>query len=289
MKMNNNATTVDRLNRELVDRLTPKLGRGEAVAAVRIIWEDVMQYTPSQLILRGDHVLEPFTVQTLCQIVERIEQGVPVQYAIGRANFMGMSLKVDQHTLIPRPETAELVDMIIERYGQGKDLRVMDIGTGSGCIAIALARGLKFADVTAIDISRGALDVAAENARSLKADVRFVQADALQLPDAAHPVYDIIVSNPPYILGSESAGMEAHVLDFEPHTALFVPDDDPLRFYTAIARYAATALKPGGGLYFEINPLCAVQLRDWLVGQGWREVEIHLDFYKRQRFITANR
>lgn len=302
--------TVEQLNRQLTDRLTKVLGRNEAAATMRIVWEDVMNYSPSQLIVRGDHVLEPFTVQTLRQIVERVEQGMPVQYAVGRADFMGMSLKVDSNTLIPRPETAELVDMIIDRCGDGKDLKVLDIGTGSGCIAIALARGLKFPDVTAIDISEGALLVAAENARNLKANVRFLRADALKLC-ADHPLdeprgseatrraglqhvqpllkapFDIIVSNPPYVLASEAAGMQRSVLGHEPHTALFVPDDDPLRFYTAIADYASGALKPGGALFFEINPLCARQLADRLTAQGWQQVEIHLDFYKRQRFITA--
>lgn len=299
--MNNTAITVDRLNRELVMRLTPKLGHGEAVAAVRIIWEDVMQYTPAQIIVRGDHELEPATVRTLRDIVERVEQGTPVQYAVGRANFMGMSLRVDGNTLIPRPETAQLVDMIVESCGNERDLRVLDIGTGSGCIAIALARALKFADVTAVDISEGALNVAAANARDLKAKVRFVRTDALRLADAPRsdsssvygsrdaltPPYDIIVSNPPYVLASEGAGMAGHVLRHEPHTALFVPDDDPLRFYTAIAAYARTALKPGGRLYFELNPLTAEPLRDMLAADGWREVELHRDFYNRLRFLTA--
>lgn len=279
--------TVTQLDNEITGRLATVLDRGEARASARIIWEDALGYSATQLITRGDHELEPFTVERLRSIVGRVVAGEPVQYAVGQARFMGMNLKVDRSTLIPRPETAELVDLIIDRANGRHDLQVLDIGTGSGCIAIALARGLRFASVDAIDISREALAIAAENARSLKANVHFSQDDALQLTAPAAPLYDIIVSNPPYVLASEAQAMEGRVLDYEPHSALFVPDDDPLRFYRPIAAYAAKALRPGGYLYFEINPKCADLMVRMLQRLGFEAVETVRDSFGKLRFITA--
>lgn len=260
---------------------------GEARAAMRIIWEDALGYSPAQIIIRGDHELEPFTTDRLRSLAGRIEAGEPVQYALGQARFMGMDLKVTPDTLIPRPETAQLVDLIIDRADGRTDLQVLDIGTGSGCIAIALARGLKFASVDAIDISSAALAVASDNARALKVQIHFSRADALALQPPAAPIYDIIVSNPPYVLQSEAKDMEERVLDYEPHSALFVPDSDPLRFYTPIARYAAKALRPDGMLYFEINPLCVDAMQSMLHNEGFDRIEVIRDSFGKQRFIVA--
>jgi release factor glutamine methyltransferase len=211
-----------------------------------------------------------------------------MQYVLGKAYFMGMELRVTAATLIPRPETAQLVDRIIDDFGSAKDVRLLDIGTGSGCIAIALARGLKFADISAIDISADALDVARENARNMYVSVNFERADALQL-QARPNSYDVIVSNPPYIAEAERADMDARVYDHEPATALFVPDSDPLLFYRAIAVYAHTALSPHGSLYFEINPLFVNQLRDMLTSVGFSKVDTVRDFRGNIRFAICQR
>ncbi|MDE6332446.1 MAG: peptide chain release factor N(5)-glutamine methyltransferase, partial [Muribaculaceae bacterium] len=188
--------TVTELNRHIIAVLTPVLGQGEAKSAARIIWDDVLHYTPGQIIIRGDHELEPFSVEHINRLLREVCGGRPLQYAIGTARFMGMDLKVAPDTLIPRPETAGLVDIITDDAGEQTDLHVLDIGTGSGCIAIALARALKFARIDAIDISAPALEVASENARNLGCRINFIHADALALPQnqAVDDRYDIIVS-----------------------------------------------------------------------------------------------
>ncbi len=286
--------TVSELNRHIIATLTPGLGPGEARSAARIIWDDVLHYTPAQTVIRGDHRLEPFTQENIDELLRRVCAGEPLQYAIGTARFMGMDLKVTPDTLIPRPETAGLVDLITDRFGQRADLRVLDVGTGSGCIALALSRALKFADIDAMDISQPALDVARENAETLGCNINFIRADALQLPSGglsevrtSPQSYDIIVSNPPYVLDSEATEMDARVLDHEPKTALFVPDSDPLKFYRPISEYARKALRPGGMLFFEINPKEAAAMSKLLCSLGFVNVEIQNDYLGRKRFATA--
>jgi release factor glutamine methyltransferase len=220
--------------------------------------------------------------------VQRVVSGEPLQYVLGTAFFMGMELRVTPATLIPRPETSQLVDRIVDDMSSRADLRVLDIGTGSGCIAIALARALKFADVNAVDISDEALAVAAENAATLRTDVHFSHADALNMPPMPN-AYDVIVSNPPYIAEHERTDMDARVYDYEPATALFVPDADPLMFYRAIARFAAQSLRPSGKLYFEINPLFVNQLREMLTDTGFADVDIVRDFRGNLRFAICQR
>ena len=169
-------------------------------------------------------------------------------------------------------------------------MRLLDIGTGSGCIAITLAAMYPKAEVTAWDISPEALEVARENAKRTHVNVSFEQIDILHLPsNLLHQTYDLIVSNPPYICNKERACMEANVLEHEPHTALFVPDDDPLLFYRAIAQYGQTALEPEGWLYFEINPLYAQPLSDMLHMMSYHDIELKLDQYGKQRMLRAKR
>ena len=213
----------------------------------------------------------------------------PLQYIIGMWGFYKYSFKVGAGVLIPRPETQELVDIIISRHGEEKDLRVMDVGTGSGCIAISLARGLKFAQVSAIDISQQALEVARENAKMLKTRVNFECRDALSLTPKRGEKYDIIVSNPPYIAEYERKDMEHSVLDYEPSTALFVPNDDPLRFYRAIASFAVEALSQGGHIYYEINPLFASEMLEMMRGMGYNDIEIINDMQGRKRMLCARK
>jgi release factor glutamine methyltransferase len=182
-----------------------------------------------------------------------LQAGRPIQYITGKAWFMGEAYTVNEQVLIPRPETEELVDWIIEYAAiKGTTLRILDIGTGSGCIAIALKKALPEATITAIDISPNALKVAEQNASVLKADIAFVTLDILNtafLPDQ----YDVIVSNPPYIPMQELKNMDLQVTAHEPNIALFVPDEDPLMFYKAIARLAKLHLSPNGQLFFEIH------------------------------------
>lgn len=279
--------TISTLKKSLTDLLAKRYGTREATAMVRLMIEDVMGWSAVDVIVKGHYQPEEATVSKLETIAGRVLAGEPIQYVLGMARFHGHRFKVTPATLIPRPETAELVDIIIDDFRGQKDLSILDCGTGSGCIAIPLARALPFSKVTAIDISDEALAVARENASALKADVDCRKADILDFAPPVRPSYDIIVSNPPYIAESEASGMESNVLDYEPHTALFVPDSDPLRFYTAIARYATAALRPDGRLYFEINPLYAGRLRSEVASMGFRDVEILQDSFGRQRFMST--
>ncbi len=284
-------------------RLTPLYGADEAQAMMRDIMLAVVNYSPVDIVLREQSELPEFAPRRLQEILDRLERHEPLQYVLGTARFHGMDFKVTPSTLIPRPETEMLVDMIVDDCGDRTDLRVLDIGTGSGCIAIALARALRFPTVDAIDISEQAIAVARDNASRLKATVNFRQADVLapvngQRSTINLSTYDIIVSNPPYVMQSEAATMDANVLDYEPHSALFVPDDDPLLFYRAIATLAMMALTPqdghnelcpynGGRLYLEINPLLANETLTLLKDSGLTDCRLHRDQYGRLRFATA--
>lgn len=280
--------TVDSLYRGIIAEMTPSVGGDEARSAADIIFEDVLGYDKVKRVTSGDRTLEDFTVAHVDDIVRRFVCGEPLQYLIGRARFYGLDFKVTPAVLIPRPETAGLVDEIVADADDRSDLRVLDCGTGSGCIAIALARNLRFPTVDAIDISDDALAVARENAADMGVNVNFMHAEMLAMKAPSAPVYDIIVSNPPYICDKERGEMESRVLDYEPAKALFVPDDDPLRFYRAVAGYAVKALKPSGRLYFEINPLYVSQLRTMLGGAGFDDVTITRDYKGNYRFCAAS-
>lgn len=282
-------TTLSEYYKGLRSSLAQVLPKGEADSAAAILMEDIGGYTRTTLFADGDREISDFVKGRIDSAVARIVGGEPVQYAVGRALFMGNSYIVTPAVLIPRPETAALVDMITDHAGGRSDLRILDIGTGTGCIAISLARALPFADVDASDISAQALDVARENARNLKTKVTFRQEDILKAAPPAAPCYDIIVSNPPYIAESEKADMDARVLDYEPSTALFVPDDDPLRFYRAIAEYALKALVSDGNLYFEINSNYGPQMKEMLADKGFADIEISRDFRGNIRYASARR
>lgn len=271
-------------------RLSGIFDQHEIQAMTRIVFDDIMHYSPVDMIIHGSDELPDFMPQKLSGIVNRLAAHEPLQYILGEARFHGHKFRVTPATLIPRPETDMLVDIIVDDNASATDLRVLDIGTGSGCIAISLALALKFPHVTANDISPAALAVAQENAAALKAQVNFCCADILQaVQNPPVEAFDIIVSNPPYICQSEISGMEAHVTDHEPHTALFVPDDDPLRFYKAIARYATQALAHGGKLYFEINSRFGDATAALLRSSGFADVNIGNDQYGLPRFATATK
>lgn len=260
----------------------------EAEAMIRLIFEHLKGWVPVDLALHEQEPLSDFMKGKVEGILERLMRHEPIQYVTGRARFYGLDLAVSPAVLIPRPETEELVEMITRESEGRPDLRVLDAGTGSGCIALALARNLRFPQVTAIDVSREALEVARANAKALRCRVDFRQEDMLALPAQAEK-WDIIVSNPPYVDRSEAAQMEANVLEHEPHSALFVPDEDPLLFYRALGEYGIRALVPGGRMYLEINPRHVGELVTMLEGEGYAQVESHRDMCGRERFMTAMR
>ena len=277
---------------ELWRRLAQVYDEGEAKAIARMVYEVCFNLTLSDLFIGKDTQLSANDQAELAEITQRLEQQEPVQYVLGQADFCGRTFLVNQHVLIPRPETEELCRWIISEFRdeslEFRDCSILDIGTGSGCIAITLAADLPKAEVTAWDISGEALQVARENAKRLHFNVIFELADALNTP-LDHERWDVIVSNPPYICNKERARIEANVLDHEPHTALFVPDETPLLFYSAIAQYGLTALKTGGRLYFEINPLYAQELAEMLSMMSYHDIEIKNDTYGKQRMIRARR
>lgn len=275
--------------KNLCAELSPKYGDGEAKAMVRIIFENLKGWSPVDMAIKATEPVSEYIMGKLDAVVGRLMADEPIQYIFGNAGFYGMKLRVTPDVLIPRPETAELVDWIVDDNGTRKDLRVLDMGTGSGCIAIALKRNLPFADVTAIDNSEAALQVAESNSQALNADVNYQICDILSLaanvPAALSGTFGIIVSNPPYIAEHERVFMEANVLQHEPHRALFVPDSDPLEFYRAILQYAHSHLDASGAVYFEINPLYVKELETLALKTGFRNVEVCRDSFGKERFM----
>lgn len=249
----------------------------EARAVARILLEDVLGFTLAD-IYGGKQVN---CSANFIRAFNLIRQGVPVQYAVGKALFADRYFKVTKGVLIPRPETQELCLWVAEDCKTAGT--ILDIGTGSGCIAITLALETK-AKVTAWDIANEALQTAKTNAQALGADVTVERQDALKVTDDGRR-WDVIVSNPPYICQKEKVDMEANVVDHEPSIALFVPDSDPLMFYRAITRYASTSLNKGGCLFFEINPLYAKEMETMAEEEGFAHFETREDQYGKKRMM----
>ena len=286
---------------ELWHLLAQRYGEGEAKAIARMTYEMRFGLTFSDLCLGKDTQLSADDQTELEEIAQRLSQGEPIQYVLGQVEFCGRTFVVNETVLIPRPETEELCRWIVESTG-GQSPEILDIGTGSGCIAITLAAEMSGTEVTAWDISAEALEVARENAKRTDVHVLFEQVDVLNIPHSSFIIsltngqsvalrthFSLIVSNPPYICNKEREAMEANVLEHEPHTALFVPDDDPLLFYRAIAQYGQTALKDSGWLYFEINPLYAGPLAEMLSMMSYHDIETKVDQYGKQRMIRARK
>lgn len=239
--------------------------------------------------LQKDRILSPEESEKILWIFRELSDGRPLQYITGVQPFFGRDFLVDPRVLIPRGETEELVALLLSAHGK-EPLRLLDIGTGSGAIAVTLAAERPGWQVTAVDISPDALEVAATNAKNLGVAVNFVQADILDESRwVEQGVYQVIVSNPPYVRESEKKAMHTNVLDHEPPGALFVPDADPLVFYRAIARFAKGALASGGRLYFEINEALGQETTALLEGLGFEEVKIHRDINGRDRMAEAQK
>lgn len=271
-------------------RLAGAYDQREARAVARMLIEEKFGLSFADIICGGVEALSDADTQWLEAAVERLEQGVPIQYVLGWAWFCGLRFGVQPGVLIPRPETEWLVDTVCADSSaqNARQLRVLDIGTGSGCIALGLKHRLPGAYVEAWDISPEALAIASDNARSLGLDVAFRQHDALNLtPDA--DAWDVIVSNPPYICQRERADMSPNVLNHEPSTALFVPDTDPLLFYRAITRYAVGSLRSGGRLLFECNTLYAADTARMMADEGMNATEMHNDCFDKPRFAVGEK
>ena len=291
--------------------LTPLYDAGEAQAIVRTVLDVEYGMTLTDIICGKVNELSSDEERNLEEIITRLQNGEPVQYVLGEADFAGRTFHVEPGVLIPRPETAELCQWIEEDVSSLKaDERkqILDICTGSGCIAITLGLTIPNSEITGWDISEDALRIAQGNVEMLKAgNVRIEYQDALMLPKAAEAEeaaeiseatksesslskgWNIIVSNPPYICEKEKADMEKNVLEHEPSIALFVPDEDPLKFYRAIAEYASSALKPEGALYFEINPIYEKETREMLQSLGFKDIETKEDAFGKKRMMKAKK
>lgn len=273
--------TVRLIIHKIRDAVESLYGKHEAEAIARMVVCNKLNYNLSQLVVRYD---EECDVEGLERMVAELKSGRPVQYVLGEAEFCDMVFEVQEGVLIPRPETEELVYRIVETAP--RSVRILDVGTGSGAIAISLAKMVEGARVTAVDISNEALAVAQRNAERLGAEVEFIEADALG--DMSHlGEFDVIVSNPPYIPQSDIAEMRKNVVDFEPHTALFVPDDDALKFYRSIARNARTMLAEGGVLWFEIYEKFGTEMCEMLYDEGFAQCGVEVDANDKARMVWA--
>ena len=320
---------------QLWQSLTPLYDAGEAQAIVRTVLDVKYGMTLTDIICGKVNEISADEERKLEEIIIRLQKGEPVQYVLGEADFAGRPFHVEPGVLIPRPETAELCqwiekDMIEKSIVSSEDSpedssgnspqatddarRILDICTGSGCIAITLGLNIPNSEVTGWDISEDALRIAQGNVEMMKAgNVRIEHQDALALPKAAETdnekmkgnddkevvkpkgkaktpstqKWDLIVSNPPYICEKEKADMEKNVLEHEPSLALFVPDEDPLKFYRAIAEYASSALKSGGALYFEINPIYEKETREMLLKLDFKDIETKEDAFGKKRMMRA--
>ena len=290
MKMSSNL--VRDCRRHYASELEKIYSSDEANALIMIILEHYFDIDRIKIAMEPELRLSESEMLTLHFAVKELLKNKPVQYIIGETEFCGLRFFVEEGVLIPRPETEELVNQLVSwSVSQLPSLsfRVLDIGTGSGCIAISLAKLLKNSVVTAVDVSEKASEIAKKNAEANGVNVRFILDDILnpKNPELIDNQYDIIVSNPPYVCESEKSEMRANVLDYEPSTALFVSDDDPLVFYKKILEFAHKTLKPNGEVWFEINERFGREMRNLCLDMGFKNVEIIKDFRGRERIVKA--
>jgi release factor glutamine methyltransferase len=270
-------------------------GKNEVDSFFFMLTESYFGVARFALVLTPDFVITKDQESLLFAALSKLKLEKPIQHILGKAHFYGLEFSVNEHTLIPRPETEELVDMMlrnIKNNPKKEPLRILDIGTGSGCIAISLQKHLPNANVYALDVSEKALNVAKKNAKMNQVSVQFTQADVLSLQDLnvfdeADLQFDIIVSNPPYVRDLEKAEMQKNVLEYEPNLALFVADDNPLIFYDTIANLAKAHLVNGGSLYFEINQYLGEEMKHLLEEKGFLNVAIHKDTFGVDRIAVA--
>lgn len=260
----------------------------EASALAKMLLVEVLHFSTLELFGGKDKEVFKKDLDVLYEMSRRLQNQEPIQYIIGKETFCGMPFVVNRHVLIPRPETQDLVEWIIGEVQQTNPCRLLDMGTGSGCIAISLAKKLPHVQVEAWDISGEALQVARQNALNNQVKVDFHWQDILSAsPGMAE--WNVIVSNPPYITNKEKTEMESNVLDWEPHTALFVPDHDPLLFYRRIAQLGMSMLMKGGALYFEINRAYGAEIIAMLQALGYKDIIIRKDRFNNERMIKATR
>ena len=263
----------------------------EATTMILILLEHYFKITRVKMALEPDMRLSESEMLTFHFALKDLLKNKPIQYIIGETEFCDLKFKVNGNVLIPRPETSELVYKIVERQKtkDKRQLSILDIGTGSGCIAISLAKNIPGSKVHALDISEKALEVAKENAINNNVDVTFINDDILSLKNKIETKFDIIVSNPPYVRELEKADMRDNVLNWEPHNALFVSDNDPLIFYRNILEFAKTHLNENGEIWFEINEYLGKEMTDLCKEYGFSDIQIFEDFRGKERVVKVNK
>lgn len=271
-----------------VEQLKAIYDPAEAQALIKYLVHERLSLSFSEMKRQEERQLSAAEQLLLSGDFERLLTGEPVQHVLGYAWFNDVKIKVNKHVLIPRPETEELVTFI-QDMTLPPDAVILDLCTGSGCIALALKAHFPSANVMGADISEEALKVAQENSRLLDLPVVFLQWDLLKETPPDLPVADVIVANPPYVRMEEIEGMHLNVANFEPHIALFVPDDDPLLFYRVIATFARRQLKPGGGVWFEINRAYGDATGELLEDMGFEDIRVYQDLAESDRFVSAVR
>ena len=273
---------------EIRDALNGHYADSEALALAKMLLVEVFGFSTLELYGGKDKEFSEKHRSVLAEMIRRLQKNEPIQYIIGIESFCGLTFEVNSNVLIPRPETQELVTWIVGDCRLNESLRILDIGTGSGCIPVSLAKQLSKAEVESWDISEGALEVASRNSERNGVKVLLRHKDVLKAtPEGS--LYDVIVSNPPYITNKEKVDMEANVLDWEPSLALFVPDEDPLLFYRKIAQLGCDMLKEGGSLYFEINRAYGEETMLMLKKLGYVQIELKKDSWGNDRMIKAKR
>lgn len=268
-------------------------GDNEVQSFFYMLAEFCLNFKRIDITLQPDFEVNSEVLEHFLNAISRFKTYEPIQYIIGETEFYGLTFKVNSHTLIPRPETEELVQLIIdnEKLKTRKSITILDIGTGTGCIAISLAKHIANAQVFAVDVSDEALKVAKENAILNGVNVEFIKADILNWqsePKLKELKFDIIVSNPPYVRHLEKAEMKANVLQHEPHLALFVDDSNPLQFYRAITEFASQKLQPNGQLYFEINQYLGDEMLQLLKSHQFKNIELLTDIFGNHRMMKAD-
>jgi release factor glutamine methyltransferase len=270
----------------LINELKDTYPEQEIKAITNLIFKTHFGIDRLQILLDSGQILSADAVKSIIEIFDELKTGKPLQYVLGETSFYNCIIKVNNATLIPRPETEELVDLIIKE-NKGFKGKIIDIGTGSGCIAIALKKNMPGAEITGIDVSQEALETASSNAILNNVEVSFLKGDIFQPDLRLISPSEIIVSNPPYVMESEKKYMSRNVLDFEPHNALFVPDEDPLIFYRAIVGLSLKILNPGGKIYFEINEKKGIELSALIESAGYTEVKIIDDINRKNRILKG--
>ncbi len=274
---------------QFIQELTPLYDVGEAESFFYLILEAKHQLKRVDLALQPDLVFSEAELEIWNSILEQLKKEIPVQYLLGSTHFYGLEFEVNPNVLIPRPETEELVDWIVQKSkikNQKTKIKILDIGTGSGCIAISLAKNLPNAEVFALDVSEKALATAKKNAELNQVRIQFIHQSILEIEDLGQQ-FDLIVSNPPYVRHLEKQEIKKNVLDNEPHLALFVADNDALIFYRKIAQLAQKNLSPNGQLYFEINQYLGQETLDLLQEMGFKDITLRKDIYGNDRMIQC--